>query len=464
MNPSNIPIIETAGDSVFWYFFQQNPVPMWLFNVETLRFVRINPAAIAKYGYTEEEFLSMTIKDIRPSEDMPRVEERVKINPESFKTSEPWRHIKRDGRVIWVDISSFSVIYNGNKARMVTAVDVTQTVEQTIALANANRELAKLSLVATLTGNSVLILNAQRNILWVNKAFTELTGYTLAEVIGKKPSSFLHGPQSSQETTRIIQDAIDAGKPFTVEIVHYTRHGKQLWILADGQPVPQEENNPAEYIIVETDITELKEQQAALKSSERQMNVFFEGTDSLHILFDRNLKIITFNQVAQEFAIKKLKRTLAAGESMLNIVSESTQQRFLRFAKEALKGNATINREAEIPLDNGEPPAWWIISDIPAYDSFGNVMGVAFTAYDITGRKRYEERIKKQSGIFNDIAWKQSHLVRAPLANILSLANLLQTEGCDLELISALNNESKKLDDIITGIVYNTIEERKSHL
>src|SRR3569833_1088893 len=95
--PSNIPVMEISGDSVFWYFFSGNPVPMWLFDTVSLRFLHVNNAAIKIYGYIEEEFLGMTIKQIRPAEENDRLEDYVRKNVGSFKNDLTWRHLKKDG-------------------------------------------------------------------------------------------------------------------------------------------------------------------------------------------------------------------------------------------------------------------------------------------------------------------------------------------------------------------------------
>jgi PAS domain S-box-containing protein len=457
---SNIPVIEMPEGSVFRHFFMCNPLPMWLFGTETLAFLCVNQAATDAYGYTEEEFLKMAISDIGPKEDVPTLQEYVARNIDMHQESSFWRHLKKDGSLMPVKITSFLVFYNGKKARMTTANDITLAAGQSVALAKAYGELGKLSLVAKLTGNMVMILDASHEIIWVNDAFTALTGYTLAEAVGKCPSTLLRGPQSSTETKGRIRCAIVQKKPFTEEMVQYSKNGKPFWTLIDGQPVPKEDGSTAEYIIVETDITELKEKKAAIKASEMQMNIFFESTDSLHILFDTSYNVLTHNKLAEEFVRNKLGRNLAAGESMAAIVPESIQQQFMQFATDALKGATTANREARIPLGGHNDCAWWMVSYIPAHDCFGNIMGVAFTAHDITERKKAEEKIARQNKVFSDIAWKQSHLVRAPLANILSLTNLMQIEGFDPALLAALGDESKKLDAVIKGIVHKTLEER----
>ena len=103
------------------------PVPMWVFNPDTLKFVSVNPAAIKHYGYTEDEFLSMTILDIRPLEEIDKVKTALNLPRTSqFSFAGNYLHIKKSGELIDVDIFSSDVFYNNKKNRMVMAVDVTE--------------------------------------------------------------------------------------------------------------------------------------------------------------------------------------------------------------------------------------------------------------------------------------------------------------------------------------------------
>lgn len=109
--------------------FEQNPNPMWFYDLETLQFLRVNEAALHKYGYTEDEFSAMTIADIRPPEDLERLHQNVDAvrNGEAVGTeSGAWRHVTKDGRVLWVDISSHVTEFGGRPAEAVLVRDLTE--------------------------------------------------------------------------------------------------------------------------------------------------------------------------------------------------------------------------------------------------------------------------------------------------------------------------------------------------
>jgi PAS domain S-box-containing protein len=142
--------------------FESNPHPMWVYDLETLRFLTVNDAAVAHYGYSRAEFLAMTIKDIRPAEDVRPLLKAIEGN-DGLHTPEPWKHRLRDGRLIYVEISSHTLDYDGRRARMVLANDITErrlaqqalehinetlerrVVERTRELAMSNRELESFS-------------------------------------------------------------------------------------------------------------------------------------------------------------------------------------------------------------------------------------------------------------------------------------------------------------------------------
>lgn len=105
--------------------FKSNPNPMWVYDLETLKFLDVNQAAIINYGYTLEEFLSMTLKDIRPPEDVSKLMENLRTAEYGFEYSTGWKHLKKDGSIIDVEIRSNAIEYKGKKAKLVSAIDVT---------------------------------------------------------------------------------------------------------------------------------------------------------------------------------------------------------------------------------------------------------------------------------------------------------------------------------------------------
>ena len=106
--------------------FENNPHPMWVYDSETLSFLTVNDAAVQHYGYSKEEFLSMTIKDIRFPEDVPGLLKEVSRAADGVDRSGVWRHRKKDGSTIFVEITTHTLDFAGKHAKLVLAHDVTE--------------------------------------------------------------------------------------------------------------------------------------------------------------------------------------------------------------------------------------------------------------------------------------------------------------------------------------------------
>ena len=104
--------------------FTLNPEPMWVYDVQTLQILDVNEAASQRYGYSRPEFLGLTIKDLRPQEDVPKFLELLPDTPTSDRTG-PWRHRYKDGSIIQVLITSHSVKFGDRDARLVMAESLT---------------------------------------------------------------------------------------------------------------------------------------------------------------------------------------------------------------------------------------------------------------------------------------------------------------------------------------------------
>ena len=106
--------------------FEANPHPMWVYDLETLSFLAVNEAAVRHYGYSREEFLGMTLKDIRPPEDVAALTKTVGELKNGINYSGRWRHRKKDGRLITVEITSHTLHFAGRRAQLVLANDITE--------------------------------------------------------------------------------------------------------------------------------------------------------------------------------------------------------------------------------------------------------------------------------------------------------------------------------------------------
>jgi PAS domain S-box-containing protein len=142
--------------------FKKNPYPMWVYDLNTLRFLTVNEAAITLYGFSEAEFLSMKITDIRPQEDVPALitaTDKAKLNfNHQYHWSGTWRHRKKNAELIYVEISSHEILFNGQKAELVLAYNVTDKVLQDQKLLTLNQNLEQKVITRT---NDLLHLNGR---------------------------------------------------------------------------------------------------------------------------------------------------------------------------------------------------------------------------------------------------------------------------------------------------------------
>src|SRR5689334_22578637 len=114
------------SEAQYRLLFEANPQAMWVYDLTTLRFLAVNDAAVRHYGYSRSEFLDMTIKDIRPAEDVKLLEDYLASDDAAINEAGEWRHRKKDGTEINVEITSSRLTFGGRAAELVLVHDVTE--------------------------------------------------------------------------------------------------------------------------------------------------------------------------------------------------------------------------------------------------------------------------------------------------------------------------------------------------
>jgi hypothetical protein len=146
--------------------FDLNPLPMWLYDRGSLRFLAVNEAAVQAYGYTRDEFLDLTIKDIRPPEDVAALKQSIRQSAGGDRVAGTWRHRRKNGTLMDVAIRSADVDFAGWPARLVLAEDVTETNR----LEEQLRQAQKLDAMGRLAGGVAHDFN---NLLFVITGYAE---------------------------------------------------------------------------------------------------------------------------------------------------------------------------------------------------------------------------------------------------------------------------------------------------
>ncbi|MGH2755673.1 MAG: ATP-binding protein [Actinomycetota bacterium] len=192
------------SEETFRLLFQSNPLPMWVYDRESLAFLAVNNAAIEKYGYSRDEFLGMTIKDIRPIEEVPALLNNLEADRSGYQDSGAWRHLTKDGRYLTVDITSHLISFEDRTSVLVVAQDVTdrKVLEESL------RQSQKMEAVGQLAGG---IAHDFNNLLSVVINYARLV------------EEELEADDPKRADVETILDAGDRGARLTRQLLTFSR-------------------------------------------------------------------------------------------------------------------------------------------------------------------------------------------------------------------------------------------------
>jgi PAS domain S-box-containing protein len=211
-----------ASEEKYKTLFYKSPLPKWIYDEMTLQFLEVNEAAVRIYGYNQEQFQQMTIMDIRPEEDKPRLAadvEEVRRHPGVYMEGQ-WRHIKQDGEVIDVEIIAHPIEFSGRKARMVVANDITDRTRYETEMRRLNDDLGR-------RADELAASNAEL------ERFAYIASHDLQEPL-RMVSSFLqllqkkYSGQMDAKADQYIHYAVDGAermKALIMDLLEYSRVG-----------------------------------------------------------------------------------------------------------------------------------------------------------------------------------------------------------------------------------------------
>jgi PAS domain S-box-containing protein len=269
----------------FHLLFNKVPQPLWVYDEETLAFLAVNDAAIATYGYGREEFLSMTLMDIRPAADTRILIEHL-AKEDSLRDQVFWRHKTKDGTILHVEIKANSVEFGGKRARLVLSSKITvprdaeaEMAELLIQLQDQKRRID--NIVASVPGVvweawGEPAAEAQR-IDFVSNYVEEMLGYKVEEWLSTPNFwlSIVH-PDDREEAAREAAALYRSGRGGVHSMRWMTRDGRALWIESHLIVMCDAAGNPFGLRGVSLDISERKRAEEALRKSEEDFRRYFD--------------------------------------------------------------------------------------------------------------------------------------------------------------------------------------------
>jgi len=385
--------------------FNNNPQPMWVFDRETLRFLAVNDAAARHYGYSREEFLSMSIKDIRPADDVPRLIAVVKNLGGGMSKSGVWRHRKKDGTLIDVEIFSHFLDFDGRDAQLVLVADVTEKLRAIGAVQESNEALAALFEASPL---GILALDREGKIMVWNPASERIFGWSAADVVGRAPPML---PADKEDETKWMREVVLKGGGLAgFETRRMRKDGSLVDVSVSSAPLRDAHGSIRGIMAVYEDISRRKEMERRLVESERlatmgqlagfiahELNTPLTSISLLTTAISRRAKDAFVREKLEKINVERRRaagiiRELLNFSSHRQLMAVDTDLRSV-IAAAVEQVEPYQKKGVELSLELGERPAVRAVDPVQMQEVVLNLLKNAFEVTERgTVRVRLEER------------------------------------------------------------------------
>lgn len=438
------------SEEKYYRMFEDSPQPMWIYDINTLEFLEVNEAAILHYGYSRNEFLSMTIKDIRPIEDVTKLLDDVSSTIRPYNNAGIWRHLKKNGELIYVNIKSHEVMYNKRIARHVLANDITDIKIAQDALQESELKFRKL-----FEDHSAvkLIIDAQTGqIADANEAAAVFYGYHRDELISMNISqiNLLDEAQLKVE----IQKVIDKQK------IHFEfKHLKKDGSICDVEVFSSLINISGKVFLhsIVHDVTEKKK-------AKQQVKLLIQSIEQSPVGI-----VITDPKGIVEFVNSRMTELTGYEKNEINsnvskiLHSNGKYQSLQSMIWNVISAGDIWNGEFEDQKKDGSN-LWAKIVISPILDDEGVIRHYVIVYEDISEQKKIlselvSAKIKAEESDHLKTAFlaNMSHEIRTPMNGILGFMDLLQQPGLTSdqldEYIKIVRTSSHRLLSTINDII-----------
>ncbi|OEY73923.1 PAS domain S-box protein [Salegentibacter salarius] len=446
-----------ASEEKYRTLFDSSPLPKWVLDRHTLEFLDVNQAAINLYGYSREEFMKMTVRDLWV-DDEDEIEQTVEDNFHDFSSIRV-KHYTKSRNLLFIDVQSNPIIFGGREARVTLAHNITEKLKAEKKLRHSQQRFKAL----VQDGSDVIsILDENFHYTYISPSAKNILGINPDKLIGSNAFEFIHS-----EDHPYIEDKIkflgNKVKSFQLPSYRY-KNGEGEWrwletIISDLR------DDPAVNGLVATsrDITSFKLQEKELRESLERYDIVAKATSDL--ITDYNIENDTFqfsNAIHDIFGYSP-DELGTSREWWRERLHPEDSKRVTEATKEIYNNHKKLlNIEYRFKCANGNYK-YILDRSYVISDAEGKPSRIIGSVQDITERRKYINAIERSNERLREIAWTQSHVVRAPLARIMGLIDLLKNERNNLdnieEIIDNILNSSEELDKIIRKITNKTEED-----
>lgn len=301
-------------------------------------------------------------------------------------------HYRKDGTWFWARVKGRSYTWGESKALKYFAV-----VEDISAEKAREEKLEVLSKIAEENINAVIFTDKHGHITWVNKSFTKITGYTLAEVLNKKPGHLLQGPQSDKQTGDYLSNQVKQGLPFAAEIINYAKSGREYWVRIQGQPILNSNGELTGFFALEEDVTNEKRASERIKQSEARFRLALEKIGDN--VWEHNLATseTIFSNSGHQLSYRKHSKT--DQNSFWWELADPADQQLLKATYLKYKRGEIDSHNLEYKIIDSNGATRWILDRgvVIEYNSCNTPLRITGTHTDISKIKQTEMELENRA-------------------------------------------------------------------
>ena len=377
-----------SGEEIFRLLFRRHPIPMWIYDLETLDFLDLNDAAVEKYGYDRNEFLKMTIKDIRPADDDTRLHtDTAKIRSELSHSGE-WRHTLKGGRIIDVEITSRTLEYNGHPAALLIAQDITERKQAARVIQESEKRFRAIFDQSPL---GIALVDMQGHPIISNAPLSKMLGYSSDELSKMKFTDFTYPEDVDKDLNQfaaLIEGKISSYK-LEKRFVHKNR--SLVWVNLSVTILRDESGAAQDIIGMAEDITDRKKSEETLLASEiRYRRLFETAKDGILILDADTGSVVDVNPFLMKILGYSRHQFIGKRVWELGFLKDkiANQENFLELKKMGYV------RYEDMPLETSDGRRIDVEFVSNVYE-VNHVNVIQCNIRDITARKRAEAEIRE---------------------------------------------------------------------
>ncbi len=375
---------------IYRSLFQNIALPMWIFDLDTLKILEVNQAALEEYGYTKEEFLKINILALQPEEQKERLISLIPKLNESYSFKDRWQHVRKDGSTFYVDIKSHSLPVQGEvRSRIVVAINIDDRIK---ALQDLERREKQFNEISSSIPGAVYQFQMEPDdsfhFPFVSGGVFNLYGVS-PEQIHENPQLLFDSvhPGDQDILWDSIKESVEKLTPWVLEFrIWSPLHNKWVWIRAHSLPTKREDGSIL-YNGTMIDITSQKEAQQRLIQSEANLAALLNSSPQAIYLLDKDLTILSFNKVAADEVRKLQLQELKPGDNMLDFTEADQRLSLVQDHELALQGRTVV-------YETGSGELWFEVAYRPVFSKEKIAIAVALSINNITEQRNILTAIK----------------------------------------------------------------------